>query len=53
VGIEEGEEMKTKRIVNLFNKIIAENYPNLEKENIHVSEAYRTPKQSVSKKKHP
>jgi hypothetical protein len=29
MGIEEGEEIKTKSIDNLFNKIIAENFSNL------------------------
>jgi hypothetical protein len=32
MGAEEGEETKTKGIGNLFNRIIAENFPNLEKE---------------------
>jgi hypothetical protein len=31
MGIEEGEEVQTKGIHNIFNKIITENYPNLEK----------------------
>jgi hypothetical protein len=31
MGIEEGEEVQTKRICNVFNKIITENFPNLEK----------------------
>jgi hypothetical protein len=44
LGIKEGEEVQTKGIDNLFNKIIAENFPNLEKERvIQVQEAYRTP----------
>jgi hypothetical protein len=35
---------KTKSIDNLVNKIIAENFPNLEKEmEIQVQEVYRTP----------
>jgi hypothetical protein len=29
MSIEEGEEIKTKGIDNLFNRIIAENFPNL------------------------
>jgi hypothetical protein len=33
MGIE-GEEIQNKGIDNLVNKIIAENFPNLEKENI-------------------
>jgi hypothetical protein len=31
VGIEEGEKVQTKGICNIFNKIITENFPNLEK----------------------
>jgi hypothetical protein len=29
MGVEEGEEIQTKGIDNLFNRIIAENLPNL------------------------
>jgi hypothetical protein len=32
MGIEEGEEVQVKGIHNIFNKIIAENLPNLKKE---------------------
>jgi hypothetical protein len=31
MGIEEGEEVQAKEMHNIFNKIIAENFPNLEK----------------------
>jgi hypothetical protein len=31
MGIEEGEEVQTKGICNIFNKIITENFPNLMK----------------------
>jgi hypothetical protein len=31
MGIEEGEEVQAKGICNIFNKIITENFPNLEK----------------------
>jgi hypothetical protein len=31
MGIEEGEEMQAKGIHNIFNKIITENFPNLQK----------------------
>jgi hypothetical protein len=31
MDIEEGEEVQTKGIHNIFNKIITENFPNLEK----------------------
>jgi hypothetical protein len=34
VGIEEGEEIQTIGIDYLFNKIIAENFPNLKKERV-------------------
>jgi hypothetical protein len=44
MGIEEGEEIQTKATDNLFNRIIAENFPNLKKERVtQVQEAYRTP----------
>jgi hypothetical protein len=44
MGIEEGEEVQTKGIHNIFNKIITENLPNLEKTMpIQVQEASRTP----------
>jgi hypothetical protein len=44
MGIEEGEEVQTKGICNRFNKIIIENFPNLEKTMpIQVQEASRTP----------
>jgi hypothetical protein len=31
MGIKEGEEVQTKGILNIVNKIITENFPNLEK----------------------
>jgi hypothetical protein len=31
IGIEKGEEVQEKGICNIFNKIITENFPNLEK----------------------
>jgi hypothetical protein len=31
MGTEEGEEVQAKGIHNIFNKIITENFPNLEK----------------------
>jgi hypothetical protein len=43
-GYRRGEETQTKSIDNLFNKIIAENFPNLEKvSNTQVQEVYRIP----------
>jgi hypothetical protein len=32
IGIEEEEDFQLQRPVNIFNKIIEENYPNLKKE---------------------
>jgi hypothetical protein len=47
MDIEEGEEVQAKGIHNIFNKIITENVPNLEKTMpIQVQEASRTPKQT-------
>jgi hypothetical protein len=46
MGIEEGEEVQAKGIHNIliFNKIITENIPNLEKVLlVHVQEASKTP----------
>jgi hypothetical protein len=44
MGIEEGEEMQAKGIHNIFNKIIKENFLNLQKtRTIQVQEASRTP----------
>jgi hypothetical protein len=31
MDIEEGQEIQAKRIYNIFNKILTENFPNLEK----------------------
>jgi hypothetical protein len=43
MGIEEGGEVKAKGILNIFSKLIAETFPNLEKEMlIQVQEASRT-----------
>jgi hypothetical protein len=45
MGIGEGEEVRAKGICNIFNKIITENFTNLEKTMpIQVQEASRTPK---------
>jgi hypothetical protein len=44
MGIEEGEEVQVEEISNIFDKIIIENFPNLEKAMpIQIQEAYRTP----------
>jgi hypothetical protein len=51
MGIEEGEEIQTKGTDNLFNRIIAENFPNLKKERLtQVQEAYRTPNHQDQKR---
>jgi hypothetical protein len=44
MGSEEGEEVQATGICNIFNKILTENFPNLEKTMpIQVQEACRTP----------
>jgi hypothetical protein len=46
MGIEEGEEVQAKEKHNIFNKIIRENFPNLEKTMpIQVQESSRTANQ--------
>jgi hypothetical protein len=43
IGIEEGEEVQAKAMHNIVNKIITENFPNLEETMpIQVQEASRT-----------
>jgi hypothetical protein len=44
MGIEEGEKVEEKGMCNIFNKIITENFPNLEKTMpIQIQETFRTP----------
>ena len=44
IGMEERENFQLKGPVNIFNKIVTENFPNLKKEMpINIQEAYRTP----------
>jgi hypothetical protein len=44
MGIKEGEEVEAKEIHHIFNKLVIENFPNLEKVMpIQVHEASRTP----------
>jgi hypothetical protein len=44
MGIEEGEEVQAKGMCYIFNKVLTENFPNLEKiMPIQVQEACRTP----------
>jgi hypothetical protein len=54
MGIEEREEIQTKDTDKLFNRIIAEKFPNLKKERVtQVQEAYRTPNHQDQKRKKP
>jgi hypothetical protein len=44
IGIEENEDFQLKGPVNIFNKIIEENLPNIKKEiPMNIKETYRTP----------
>ena len=44
IGIGENEDFQLKKLVNIFNKIIEENFPNLKREMpMNIQEAYRTP----------
>jgi len=44
IGIEESEDSQPKGLLNIFNKIIEENFPNLKRKMpINVQEAYRSP----------
>ena len=44
IGVDENEDFQLKRLANIFNKIIEENFPNLKKEMpMNIQEAYRTP----------
>jgi hypothetical protein len=44
IGIGESEDSQFKGPVNIFNKIIEENFPNLKREMpMNIQEAYRTP----------
>ena len=44
IGIEESEDSQIKGPVNIFNKIIEENFPKVKKEMpMNIQEAYRTP----------
>jgi hypothetical protein len=53
MGIE-GEEVQAKIIENIFNKIVAENFPNLEKEMpIEEQEAFRTPNRHIQNRTSP
>jgi hypothetical protein len=44
IGMNENEDFQLKGPVNIFNKIIEENVPNLKREMpMNIQEAYRTP----------
>ena len=44
IGIDENEDFQLKGPVNIFNKIIEENFPNLKREMpMNIQEAFRTP----------
>jgi hypothetical protein len=44
IGLEESKDSQLKGSVNIFNKIIEENFPNLNKEMpMNIKEPYRTP----------
>jgi len=54
ICVEESEDSQLKGSVNIFNKIIKENFPNLKKEiPINIQEAYRTPNGSNDQKRSP
>jgi hypothetical protein len=45
IGVDENEDFHLKRPVNIFKKIIEENFPNLKKEMpMNIQKAYRTSK---------
>jgi hypothetical protein len=51
IGIEESEDSQFKGLVNIFNKIIEENFPNPKKAMpIDIQEAYRTPNRMDQKR---
>jgi hypothetical protein len=51
VGIEESEDSQLKGPVNIFNKIIEENFPNLKKEMpMNIQEAHRSPNRKDQKR---
>ena len=54
IGIEESEDSQLKGPVNIFNKIIEENFPNLKKEMpMNIQEVYRTPNRLDQKRNPP
>jgi hypothetical protein len=54
MGIEKGEGLQVKGIHNIFNKMTAENFPNIKKEMpIQVQDAFRTPNRHDQNKTSP
>jgi hypothetical protein len=54
IGIKESEDSQLKGPVNIFNKIMDENLPNLKKEMpMNKQKAYRTPNRLNQKNSHP
>jgi hypothetical protein len=53
MAVEEGEVIQAKGIDNLFNRLIAENFPNLKKESHIGAGSLQNTKLSGPKKKHP
>jgi hypothetical protein len=53
MGVEGEEKIQTKGTDNLFNRIIAENFPNLKKESHPGTGSLQNTKLSGPKKKHP
>jgi hypothetical protein len=52
-SVEEGKEIQTKSTDKLFHRIIAENFPNLEKERVTGAGSLQNTKQSGPKDEHP
>ena len=50
IGVDENEDFQLKGPVNIFNKIIEENFPNLKLIPMSIQEAYRTPNTLDQKK---
>jgi hypothetical protein len=54
MGVDENEDFQLKWPVNIFNKIIQENFPYLKKEMpMNIPEAYRTPNRLDQKRHSP
>ena len=52
IGVDKNEDFQLKGPINIFNKFIEENFPNLKKEKpMNIQEAYRTPNRLDQKRK--